>query len=136
VAAAHPARSGVAGEGSPRRKRRRTGKGPEEWILQQLIEAEATERIGAGRYERSEDRVTQRNGYRRRLLSTPAGDVQLGIPKLREEASSRASSPGVGASTGSCSPCSARPTSRESRRGRSTTWWPRTGWPRGSPRPR
>lgn len=57
-----------------------------EWILQQLIEAEATERIGAGRYERSEDRVTQRNGYRRRLLSTPAGDVQLGIPKLREGA--------------------------------------------------
>lgn len=54
-----------------------------EWILQELIEAEATARIGAGRYERSEERTTQRNGYRRRLLSTPAGDVELGIPKLR-----------------------------------------------------
>jgi len=57
-----------------------------EWILQQLIEAEATSVIGAGRYERSEGRATQRNGYRSRLLSTPAGDVELGIPKLREGA--------------------------------------------------
>lgn len=55
-----------------------------EWILQQLIEAEATATIGAGRYERCEDRSAQRNGHRPRLLSTPAGDVELGIPKLRE----------------------------------------------------
>lgn len=57
-----------------------------EWILQQLIEAEATSVIGAGRYERAEGRLTQRNGYRPRLLATPAGDVELGIPKLREGA--------------------------------------------------
>jgi putative transposase len=57
-----------------------------EWILQQLIEAEASAVIGAGRYERSEDRLTQRNGHRPRLLSTPAGDVELSIPKLREGA--------------------------------------------------
>jgi putative transposase len=55
-----------------------------EWILQELIEAEATAKIGAGRYERSEGRSTQRNGHRSRLLSTPAGDIELGIPKLRE----------------------------------------------------
>jgi transposase-like protein len=30
--------------------------------------------------------VTQRNGHRPRLLSTPAGDVELAIPKLREGA--------------------------------------------------
>lgn len=40
--------------------------------------------IGAGRYERSEDRVTQRNGHRAKLVSTPAGDLELAIPKLRE----------------------------------------------------
>jgi putative transposase len=57
-----------------------------EWVLQQLIEAEATAKIGASRYERSEDRTTQRNGYRARLVSTPAGDVELGIPKLRQGA--------------------------------------------------
>jgi transposase-like protein len=55
-----------------------------EWILQQLIEAEATAVIGAARHERSEGRTAVRNGHRPRLLSTPAGDVELGIPKLRE----------------------------------------------------
>jgi putative transposase len=54
-----------------------------EWILQQLIEAEATEKIGVGRYERSETRTTQRNGHRLKLLATQAGDVELKIPKLR-----------------------------------------------------
>jgi transposase-like protein len=55
-----------------------------EWILQQLIEAETTAFIGADRFERSDTRTTQRNGHRPRLLSTPAGDVELGIPKLRQ----------------------------------------------------
>ena len=53
-------------------------------VLQELIELEATERIGAGRYERTETRVTERNGARPRLLSTQAGDVELRIPKLRK----------------------------------------------------
>jgi putative transposase len=53
-------------------------------VMQELIEAEASERIGAGRYERSEDRVTERNGSRERLLSTKGGDVELRIPKLRK----------------------------------------------------
>ncbi len=55
-----------------------------EWILQQLIEAEATAFIGAGPHERTETRVGQRNGHRARLLSTPAGDLELEIPKLRQ----------------------------------------------------
>ena len=55
-----------------------------EWALQQLIEAQASEVIGAGRYERSDGRVTERNGHRPRLLSTKAGDLNLKIPKLRE----------------------------------------------------
>jgi putative transposase len=53
-------------------------------VLQELIEAEATELIGAGRYERSESRITERNGSRDRLLATQAGDVELRIPKLRK----------------------------------------------------
>ena len=55
-----------------------------ELVLQALIEAEATEHIGAGRYERSASRTTQRNGSRDRLLATKAGDVELRIPKLRQ----------------------------------------------------
>lgn len=54
-----------------------------EWILQQLIEAEATAAIGARPHERTDTRTTQRNGHRPRLLSTAAGDVELKIPKLR-----------------------------------------------------
>ena len=53
-------------------------------VLQALIEAEAAQQIGAGRYERSAARTTHRNGSRARLLSTKAGDVELRIPKLRE----------------------------------------------------
>ena len=52
-------------------------------VLQELIEAEATEVIGAGRYERTDSRVTDRNGFRPRLLTTKAGDVALSIPRLR-----------------------------------------------------
>jgi putative transposase len=58
------------------------GKGVE-LVLQALIEAEATEVIGADRYERSDARTNQRNGSRHRLLTTKAGDVELRIPKLR-----------------------------------------------------
>jgi putative transposase len=53
-------------------------------VMQELIEAEATERIGAARYERAESRTTERNGSRPRLLATQAGDVELTIPKLRK----------------------------------------------------
>jgi putative transposase len=47
--------------------------------LQELIELEATERIGAAPYERIEDRVTERNGHWPRMLTTKAGDVELRI---------------------------------------------------------
>jgi len=53
-------------------------------VLQQLIELEADQAIGAARYERSDGRTTHRNGSRGRLLSTKAGDVELRIPKLRQ----------------------------------------------------
>ena len=53
-------------------------------VLQALIDAEATQQIGADRYQRSQQRTTHRNGTRARLLSTKAGDVELRIPKLRE----------------------------------------------------
>ena len=55
-------------------------------VMQELIEAEATAKIGAARYERTETRTTERNGSRGRLLATKAGDVELRIPKLRKGA--------------------------------------------------
>ena len=38
-------------------------------VLQALIDLEATETIGAGRYERTDTRTTHRNGTRSRVLS-------------------------------------------------------------------
>jgi putative transposase len=52
--------------------------------IQELIEAELTASIGAAPGERTPERVTQRNGHRPKLVSTPAGDVEIGIPKLRQ----------------------------------------------------
>lgn len=54
-----------------------------EQALQDLIDAELTSEIGAGRHQRSESRSNWRNGGRNRTLSTPAGDVELRIPKVR-----------------------------------------------------
>jgi putative transposase len=52
--------------------------------LQELIEVELTTTIGAAPGERTPERTAQRNGHRPKLLSTPAGDVEVGIPKLRQ----------------------------------------------------
>ncbi|MCW3159530.1 transposase, partial [Micropruina sonneratiae] len=52
-------------------------------VLQELIEVEAAQVIGADRYERTPERVTERNGTRPRELMTKAGTVELAIPKLR-----------------------------------------------------
>jgi putative transposase len=51
--------------------------------LQALIEAEAAAALGADRHQRTEQRRGHRNGNRERLLATPAGDVQLRIPRFR-----------------------------------------------------
>jgi transposase-like protein len=54
------------------------------WVVQQLMEAEVTELVGAARGERSPaERLTHRNGYRTRPWSTRAGEIELAIPKLR-----------------------------------------------------
>jgi putative transposase len=54
------------------------------WVVQQLMEAEVSELVGAARGERApEERLTHRNGYRARSWSTRAGEIELAIPKLR-----------------------------------------------------
>ena len=51
--------------------------------MQDLVDAEAAVKIGAGRYERSEHRTTRRNGTRPKTVTTPAGQLEVAIPKLR-----------------------------------------------------
>src|ERR1051326_3531591 len=54
------------------------------WLLQELLDAEVSAQIGAGRYERTSERTTQRNGYRTRPWDTRLGTLELAIPKLRQ----------------------------------------------------
>src|SRR5262245_6521814 len=54
------------------------------WVVQQLMEAEVSELVGAARGERApEERLTHRNGYRQRAWQTRAGEIELAIPKIR-----------------------------------------------------
>src|SRR6266542_7022608 len=53
------------------------------WVVQQLMDAEVSELIGAGRGERNPERLTHRNGYRPRRWDTRAGEIELAIPKIR-----------------------------------------------------
>jgi Transposase, Mutator family len=55
-----------------------------EAVRQILMEADVEGLIGAGRHERSADRLNYRNGYRERSLDTRLGSLQLRIPKLRQ----------------------------------------------------
>ncbi len=53
------------------------------WLIQEVMEAEVSAQIGAGRYERTDERATHRNGYRTRPWDTRVGTLELTIPKLR-----------------------------------------------------
>jgi putative transposase len=70
--------------------------------LQELIELEAAEVIGAGRYERTESRRTERNGSRPRVLTTKAGDVRWRSRSCGRARSSPRSSSRAGGSTRRC----------------------------------
>ena len=52
-------------------------------MMRVLMDAEVQALIGAERYQRTDERTTQRNGYRERNWQTRVGDVALQIPKLR-----------------------------------------------------
>ncbi|WP_406209762.1 transposase [Streptomyces sp. NBC_01017] len=54
-----------------------------ERMLQELIEAEVSAHIGAGWNEHTASRTALRNGHRDKTLTTPAGDLDLEIPKFR-----------------------------------------------------
>jgi putative transposase len=55
-----------------------------ERVLQELLEAEMTEHIGAAAYERSEARTGHRNGHKPRALRTRVGTLNLLVPQDRE----------------------------------------------------
>ena len=58
-------------------------RGTVEETLNKLLDAEADELCGAGRYKRSPERIDTRAGSYQRNLDTQAGRVTLKVPKLR-----------------------------------------------------
>ena len=55
-------------------------------VAQRLMESEVSERVGAELGERRpEDRATHRKGYRARRWDTRAGEIEVQIPKLRQD---------------------------------------------------
>ena len=55
-----------------------------ERVLQELLEAEMTDHIGAAPYERGESRKGHRNGHKPRALRTRVGTLNLLVPQDRE----------------------------------------------------
>jgi len=53
-------------------------------VLNQILDAQATEALGAERYERTDERQGLRNGYRTRTLSTRVGPLTLRVPQTRD----------------------------------------------------
>jgi transposase-like protein len=53
-------------------------------VLNQILEAQAAEVLGADRHERTEERQGYRNGYRPRTLYTRVGPVTLQVPQTRD----------------------------------------------------
>ena len=60
-------------------------RGTVEETLNALLDAEADQLCGAGRYERSGARQDTRAGSYERSLQTSAGEVNLKVPKLRRQ---------------------------------------------------
>ena len=60
-------------------------RGTVEEALNAMLDAEADQLCGAGRYERSEGRQDRRAGSYGRSLHTKAGEVNLKVPKLRRQ---------------------------------------------------
>jgi putative transposase len=50
-------------------------------VVQQVLEAEMTEHIGAAPYERGSSRTAHRNGHKPRALRTRVGTLNLLVPQ-------------------------------------------------------
>ena len=53
-------------------------------VLQELLEAEMTEHVGAAPYERTTERKGHRNGHKPRSLTTRVGTLTLRVPQDRD----------------------------------------------------
>jgi transposase-like protein len=98
------------------------------FALKRLMELEVAALTGAALGEKSALRLVQRNGYRERDWETRAGTVALRIPRLRKGSYFPGFlDPRRMAEKALRAVIRAKPTSRGSRRVRSTAWSRRSG---------
>lgn len=55
-----------------------------EKVFDAVLRGQASEQLNAEPYERSDGRVSYRNGYRERTLTTRVGTLILHVPKFRD----------------------------------------------------
>lgn len=55
-----------------------------ESVLNQVLQAQVTEQLGAEQYERTDDRQGYRNGSYPHLLTTRVGTINLRVPRIRD----------------------------------------------------
>jgi Transposase, Mutator family len=74
---------------------------PARYLVQDLSRSKPPESMGATRYERSDERRTERNGHRERVLTTKAGDLEFseasmdkGLPRNTDSAVTAELEPG------------------------------------------
>jgi mutator family transposase len=103
------------------------------WLAQELMEAEVSQRAGAGYGERNPERAARRNGYRERTWDTRVGSIELAIPRLRSGSYFPSFLEPAAAASRRWSRSFKRPTSTACRPARSTVWWRPWAWP-GCPR--
>ena len=53
-------------------------------LAEALMDAEVTQHVGAGRYERTTERTGERNGSRERRWDTRVGSITLRVPRVRD----------------------------------------------------
>ena len=100
------------------------------FAVKQLMEIEVAAIAGAAWGEKSGLRLVQRNGYRDRDWETRAGTIALRIPKLRKGSYFPGFlDPRRAAEKALTAVIRGRPTSKASRRARSTNWCGRSAWP-------
>jgi putative transposase len=55
-----------------------------EQVLNQVLQAEVTEALQAKPFERTEERLGYRNGFKPRTMTTRVGRLTLSVPQVRE----------------------------------------------------
>ena len=59
-------------------------------MLDEILESEMTDHVGAQPHERTEERTGRRNGHYERGLTTRVGSIELRVPRARDGTYSRA----------------------------------------------